>query len=57
MEKLIYVKPEAKYVVFYSEEEITADMALDTYANEPGGSIGGGMSGGFSTEDPEDDWV
>ena len=58
MEKQIYIKPEAKYVVFYSEEEITATLDVQTYANgEPGGTVGGGMSGGFELEDPEDGWM
>ena len=48
MEKLIYIKPEAKYVVFYSEEEITANLKLPQYANtEGGGSLGGNTSGSF----------
>lgn len=37
MEKKIYIKPEAKYVVFYSEEEITARLKLPQYANDDGG--------------------
>ena len=34
MLKKNYEKPMAEYISFYTEEELTADMPLERYANE-----------------------
>ena len=59
MTRKVYLKPEAEYVVFYSDEELNASMpigGIDTYANE-NGDIDAGLSGGNSVGgDVDPDW-
>lgn len=33
-----YLKPDAEYIAFYSDEEITSVQPLDKFANNDGGS-------------------
>ena len=49
MLKKKYQKPSAEFIAFYSDEEITSNMPLATYANDDG-SMGGnaGTSGSWS---------
>ena len=49
MAKKLYIKPDAEYVAFYSDEELNASLpigGIDTYANE-NGDIDAGLSGGI----------
>lgn len=52
MLKKVYEKPMAEYFAFYSNEEITAELPLENYANDDG-SMGGnaGVSGELGTGD------
>lgn len=45
MAKKIYVKPDAEYISFYTEEEIMSVQNIADYANETGGDMGGDMGG------------
>ncbi len=50
MEKKEYLKPNAEYIVFYSEEEITAVMpSVDSFASEDP-ELDLGLSGGSGPE-------
>ena len=60
MAKKIYVKPDAEYISFYSEEEIMSVQNIADYANETGdgnvdaGNASGGLeiaTGGFGLPD------
>ena len=62
MAKKLYLKPNAEYIVFYSEEEIAASISLDKgmeyerqESNGMGGSVTGPSAGG--SEGPGyDEW-
>lgn len=43
-----YLKPDAEYITFYSDKEITTKLDINTYANDDGdgGVIGGNTSAG-----------
>ena len=43
-----YLKPDAEYITFYSDKEITTKLDITNYANDDGdgGVIGGNTSAG-----------
>jgi hypothetical protein len=61
MERKEYLKPDAKYVIFYSDEEITAKISLEEgmrheqqSKNGMGGEI---ISGSIGSGDGDDSWI
>lgn len=58
MAKKIYVKPDAEYISFYSEEEIMSVQNIADYANETGdgNADAGNASGGLEEGGGHDDW-
>ena len=44
--KKIYVKPDAEYILFYSDEEITRDIPLSEGMQHLGNDMGGGVMSG-----------
>lgn len=57
MIRKVYLKPEAEYITFYSDEELNASMpigGIDQYADEDDSDIDAGVSGG-NTVGPEID--
>jgi hypothetical protein len=52
--KKIYSKPEAKYVSFYSEEEITAKLDVNDFAGSSGASD---LSGDMGETDVNFGWT
>ena len=53
--KKIYVKPNAEYITFYSEEEIARVIPLEEGSES---DVGGGVVGGsVSDTDKPADWV
>ena len=60
MIRKVYLKPEAEYIAFYSDEELNASMpvgGIDQYANEEfegDGGMSGGVVVGPGNPDRED---
>ena len=53
--KKLYITPDAEYISFYSEEEITAVADVDYYAMEGNGDER--ISGDYEVVDPEEGWT
>ena len=46
-----YLKPDAEFIAFYSDEDIAAVLPLENYANEgSGGVLGGSVESGDAPE-------